>query len=213
MNRGCVWCKMRDAILGCMGGQPKRCEKLPKGRNSRRSRSEESSRAGDSERQFVFDDRGLESEVPLTSERRQRGRQFRPRELSVEKSRRGHSYQTRNKKPSSGKTKLDQCTQTFGPFYKKINFGARKKKPQTHHAISYEKGRYQSTYCDFYQRQYQRDLLRRQAERLPLLQYHYEQGRPLRGILKKPQYIRPPRMDELIVVEVCTLHENKKPVL
>jgi len=59
-------------------------------------------------------------------------------------------------------------------------------------------------YCQFFQRQYERDLLKRQAwaERLPLLEYRYEQGRPLRGILKRTEFVRTPRMDELILVEV-----------
>lgn len=209
MNRGCVWCKMRDAILGCMGGQPKR-EKLPKGDYPRRSYRGEYSRAGDSDKQFVFDDTGLQGDLASRSQRCSQGRQVRrqPREYSKDRGQ-GRSL-SRDKKQAGTRQKIDQYTQTYGHYYKKINFGKKKHKTPPHlqsqgrRDSDHERRTLKSSYCDFYQKQYERDLLKRRAERLPLLQYQYEEGRPLRSILKKPQFVRTPRMDELIVVEVCT---------
>lgn len=206
MNRGCVWCKMRDAILGCMGGQPKSCEKLPKGGHSRRQDYSGSSKTDNSEQQFAFDDRGLGSEVNSKGRKSARGRQVRTRKASVERHR-ARSYQTQRKKQTE---KSDQCTQTLGTFYSKVPAGRKKRKPpsrlqgQGYADVGYDRGHCQVP-REFYYKQFQRDLLKRQAERLPLIQYHYEEGRPLRGILKKPQFIRTPRMDELIAVEVCTV--------
>lgn len=206
MNRGCVWCKMRDAILGCMGGQPKSCEKLPKGGHSRRQGYPESSKADNSEQQFVFDDRGLGSEEVPKGRQSARGRQIQTRKASVERHR-ARCYQNQRKKQTG---KSDQWTQTLGTVYTKAPTIRKKRKPpsrnqgQGHRDVGYDRGR-RKVDCEFYYKQYQRDILKRQAERLPLLQYQYEDGRPIRGILKKPQFVRTPRMDELIVVEVCTL--------
>ena len=250
MNRGCVWCKMRDAILGCMGGEPKNCAK---GGHSRRPTLTEESSRGDNSETFGFDDRGnrstrgsskravskgrtgtrgrpgrlrLTEEYPRVDNSEQcefddrglgrvtniskapsrgfvvstRGKPLRQRQASLERHRaRGVFTQKKKQVP-----KADQCTQTQGIYYKPVLRKKRKsplQPPSKGYEGNYDHGHLRA-YCDFYYKQYQRDLLKRQAEKFPLFQYHYEQGRPLRGILKKPQFIRTPRMDEIIVVEV-----------
>ena len=69
-----------------------------------------------------------------------------------------------------------------------------------------DEGHIKAHYCKLYEKQYKRDLIKREAGRLPLLEYSYENNKPIRGILKKREFVRTPRMEELIYVEVGTIN-------
>ena len=194
MHRGCIFCKMRDAIFGCMGGQPEKSEELR--------------RKGNSEEAYVFDKTGLRreqrSESCKRSPRRSGLRSVHVKEGVLRLKQGTHHYKgqgqshrngTLQKQQRSGRPHLSQSLQAKNRAQSKGHVY------YSNHS-NYEIGHCNARYCKYYEKQYERDLLKRNVERLPLLEYTYKQGRPLRGILKKPQFVRTPRMDELIFVEV-----------
>lgn len=191
MHRGCIFCKMRDAIFGCMGGQPEKSEELP--------------REGNSDEVYVFDTRGLQSdrrsERCKRSPRRSGSRphikqgvlRLKQGSLCQKGQGQGHRKGSHQIKQRTGRSNTPHQTQAK---YRTYSTG------QGRYHGNYETGHCNARYCRYYEKQYERDLLKRNAERLPLLQYTYKEGRPLRGILKKPQFVRTPRIDELVFVEV-----------
>lgn len=196
MYRGCVFCKMRDAIFGCMGGQPDNTGELPKG--------------GNSERKYVFDTKGLRSEKKSPTEPKHvtgRRSDKLPCKTAGQKGThsQGHLLKGQGHRKEGVPTRPKTLrSQPVPPT--KVQYRSHPRRNNYYQRNGgYETGHYNARYCKFFERQYQRDLLRRQAERLPLLEYTYKNGRPIRGILKKPQFVRTPRMDELIFVEVGSI--------
>lgn len=199
---------MRDAILGCMGRQPEKLEELPRERSS--------------EQTYVFDRRGLrvDGKGDQSIKRSPRRQGSKPHvKQGVLKSKQvycqghlqkgqGQNHRKGNlqSKQRNGRSQQRQPAQNRYRSHSKGQGGSNCYR-------NYESGRCSSRHCKFYEKQYERDLLKRNAERLPLLVYTYKQGRPLRGILKKPQFVRTPRMDELVFVEVgitrMITHHNK----
>ncbi|KAL4222674.1 Actin interacting protein 3 [Mactra antiquata] len=185
---------MRDAIFGCMGGQPENSGEL----------AEETS----SEKQFVFDTKGLRSDT--LSKRRTESKHLLDKKSErqpekIGRYRKGYSQGHFSK----GQGQTREIAQSRSRATKSEPLASSRVKRRSYqreddfirHNGSYETGHCNAQYCKYFERQYQRDILRRQAERLPLLEYTYYNGRPIRGILKKPRFVRTPRLDELIFVE------------
>jgi hypothetical protein len=175
-----------------MGGQPQKSDELR--------------RKGNSEETYVFDKVGLRrkqrSESCRRSPRRSGSRSVHVKEGVLRLKQGPHYYKgqgqsqrngTFQQQQRSGLSYLPAHTQTKNRSHSKVLYNNKR---------NYEIGHCNARYCKYYEKQYERDLLKRNVERLPLLEYTYKQGRPLRGILKKPQFVRKPRMDELIFVEV-----------
>jgi hypothetical protein len=193
-----------------MGCQPEISEELPRAGYSERTK--EHVRGRHSDTVYVFDKRGLKKERV----QEQRSRQSPRRQCS-----RSHiKYGVLKSKPvTNGQGHLLR-----GKGHRKELFQFRHRPSSLSRLRQGTKGQGHSnhhgdpgnnyctaSYCKFLEKQYERDLLKRKrAERLPILEYTYQPGKPLRGILKRPQYIRRPRMDELIFVEVryskCCVH-------
>ena len=190
-----MFCKMKDAILGCMGAKPDNEEPAPKGDHSQllpRPQSTTSEKPGD--RKKVR---------PTYLQLRELTRQQQQQEpkLGIQSRYRGGQYSTESSSisPASWRSHTPQSSSSrrrSSPRRRGQGQG------QIRTCTDYDQGHIKAHYCKLYEKQYKRDLLKRQAARLPLLEYTYEDGKPLRGILKKPQFVRTPRMDEIIVVEV-----------
>lgn len=199
MHQRCMFCKMRDAILGCMGGQPENLEVFP--------------REGNSEQTYVFDRRGLrvEGKSDQSIKKSPRIQSSKPHvKQGVLKSKQvygqGHLQKGQGQNHRKGSLQRNGRSQLRQPAQNRYRSHSKGRGGSSCYR-NYESGRCNSRYCKFYEKQYERDLLKRNAERLPLLVYTYKQGRPLRGILKKPQFVRTPRMDELVFVEVGITHD------
>ena len=187
---------MKDAIFGCMGGQPNNTREV----KVESQCSEQTSLFSD---QYNGDDSNgfRRSEVRQPVSQRSRSKSSSP-------------PKARSRITSRSWSKRDQGQSKF--YLETIPKGSQQPRQISSRYKSYQKnvGRRHGEYlnrehvheyhCNLCERQYKRDLLKRQSSKLPLLEYTYSptDGKPIRGILKKPRYVRTPRMDELVVIEV-----------
>ena len=202
---------MKEVIFGCMGAEPNTTEGRTKGLNSkgkperipvyqRITRSENISAGVEPFHQQSSGTKKARSHSHLKS-----GTRRLPRETRPWYQPRQRSPLSRSRRPSSlGFFPADG--ETFFSVPPSRSVTGRYRSP-----LERDQGqlcRYRDEESSYdreakaYERQYRRDLLRRQAAKLPLWEYTYEDGKPIRGILKNPKYIREPGLDEVCYVEV-----------
>ena len=205
---------MKEAIFGCMGGEPKSNKECVRGINSKgKGKSDRTpvyqriSHVEDNNRGFAtFHQGSRRSDRPRTHTDyspaiiRQLSKATRPGYQA-----RQRSPLSRSRRPSS----LDFLASQSGDARFRLQpsraVTGRYRSPQGQgHYIREDQGSYESDVKEF-ERQYRRDLIIRQAAKLPLWEYTYEDGKPIRGILKNPKFIRRPGLDEICYLEVIVL--------
>ena len=218
MFQECMSCNMKEAILACMGAEPNTTEARAKGQHTR----------GKSERTPVYQritrsenvSAGIEpahqlSGRPKTTRSQSRsksGTRRLPRETRPWYQPRQRSPLSRSRRPSSldffpadGETffSLPPSRSVTGRYRSPLERGQGQVQGQhyRHRDEEYDFDREAKAY----ERQYRRDLIKRQVAKLPLWEYTYEDGKPIRGILKNPKYIRDPGLDEICYLEVIIL--------
>ena len=206
---------MKEAIFGCMGGEPKSNKECVRGINSKGKRKSDRtpvyqriSRVEDNNCDFAtIYQHSRRSDKPGThidyspAIIRQLSKATRPGYQA-----RQRSPLSRSRRPSS----LDFLTSHSGDARFRLQpsraVTGRYRSPQGQgHCIREEQGSYESDVKEF-ETQYRRDLIIRQAAKLPLWEYTYEDGKPIRGILKNPKFIRRPGLDEICYLEVIVLY-------
>ena len=215
MFQECMLCNMKEVILGCMGAEPNTARENTKGTNSQRkseripiyqriSRSEDVSA-------------GLEPVLQYSSGTRKShsgyraGKRRLPRETRPVYQPRQRSPLSRSRRPSS----LDFQPVTDRDFAYCLppsrSVTGRYRSPVSRSQGHFSQHKDEESYdreAKEFERQYKRDLIRRQAAKLPLWEYTYEDGKPIRGILKNPKYIREPGLDEICYLEVNVSSRN-----
>lgn len=208
MFQGCMFCNMKEAIFGCMGAEPTTTRKEPNSKEKpertpvyqRIIRSE--AIPEDLGTVHQYSDRAKKSRSPSQFKS---GTRRLPRETRSRHQPRQRSPLSRSRRPSSldffpadGETffSLPPSRSVTGRYRSPLERGQGHVSYHRNEKDSYERE------AKAFERQYRRDLIRRQAAKLPLWEYTYEDGKPIRGILKNPKYIREPGLDEICFLEV-----------
>ena len=206
---------MKQAILGCMGGEPKVSKEYTRGITSkgkpertpvyqRISRSEDISSGLEPVRQGsrrIVKPRTRSDYKPAVI------RQL-PRETRPGYQPRQRSPLSRSRRPSSLDFPATHSDTRFRLPTRSVTGRIRSPQGQGQRHFTSDRDEQDSYDRDAkeYERQYKRDLIIRQAAKLPLWEYTYEDGKPIRGILKNPKYIRDPGLDEICFLEVIVRH-------
>ena len=205
---------MKEAILGCMGAEPNTTEVGTKGHHSiakagrtpvyqRISRSENISSGIPGIEPFP--QQSGRSKKSRSHSHSKSGARRLPRETRPWYQPRQRSPLSRSRRPSS----LDFLPvdgETFFSLPPSRSVTGRYRSPLERGQGQLHSNKDQEYSVDreakAYERQYRRDLIKRQVAKLPLWEYTYEDGKPIRGILKNPKYIREPGLDEICCLEV-----------